>query len=98
MRFWAAIVVAHVTVYSAASASPKVSREEAAEMQADAMANLAASRIHGSFDFVLEDPDIAVDQTTGRGSDNPYNDWAHTPIRAKRSDGSTVVKKIDVCD
>jgi hypothetical protein len=97
MRFWLAIAIACVAM-NPAVASPAVSADEAVAMQSEALADIAPSRIHGSFDFMLEDPDIAVDQTTGRGSDNPYDDCANTPIRAKRSDGSVVIKKVDVCD
>lgn len=99
MRVLMAIAIGCAAINPAVS-SPTVSADEAAAMQFEALnwADVAPSRVHGSFDFMLEDPDIAVDQTTGRGSDNPYDDCANTPIRAKRSDGSTVIKRVDVCD
>jgi hypothetical protein len=92
-----AIVIACLT-FAPALASQAVTPEDAQAMQLEAVADSAPDRIHGRFEFLQEDPEAAVDQTNGRGSDNPYDDCAHTPIRAKRSDGSTVTKFINVCD
>jgi hypothetical protein len=97
MRVMVAIAIAGLAVNSV-RASQEVSAHEAAAMQAEALADMEPTEIHGRFDFMLEDPDSVVDQTTGRGSGNPYDDCANTPIRAKRSDGSTIVKRVDVCD
>jgi hypothetical protein len=92
-----ALAAASIALHSA-SASPQVSADDATAMESEALADVAPSRLQGGFDFMLEDPDTAVDETTGRGFDNPYDDCANTPIRAKRSDGSTVIKRLDVCD
>jgi hypothetical protein len=97
MLILVALAAASIALHSV-SASPRVSADDASAMESEALADVAPSRLQGSFDFMLEDPDTAVDQTTGRGSDNPYDDCANTPIRAKRSDGFAAIKRLDVCD
>jgi len=45
---------------------------------------------------MLEDEDTYVDATTGN---NPREEnCAQTPVRLKRTDGATVIKRIDMCE
>jgi hypothetical protein len=78
-------------------ASPDVSADDAQAMRAEALADRTPERIHGRFDFMLEDPEAAVDRTSGSGG-SPDDDCANVPIRLKRSDGITITKRANVCD
>ncbi len=82
----------------AADAAPKVSREDAELMRIEALADRLPERIHGSTDFLLEDPDAAVDRTTGAGKSSTDDDCANIPVVTKRSDGRIVTRRVNVCD
>jgi hypothetical protein len=97
MRILAAAGIAFL-IASPAFASPVVSADEAEAMQSEALADIAPERMQGRFEFMREDPDMVVDQLNGRGSGDPLDDCAQTPVRVQRSDGTTVIKRVDVCD
>ena len=79
----------------ATHAAPVISPDEAEDMRAQALLE-RADRIHGQSDFILDDEDTYVDATTGT---NPREEnCAKTPVHLKRSDGTTVVKRIDICE
>jgi hypothetical protein len=63
----------------------------------EALADRAPERIHGRSDFLLEDPDLTVDQTTGSGG-QPDDDCTNVPIRVMRSDGLVVTRRVNICD
>lgn len=56
---------------------------------------IKAERLHGRFDFVLDDEDTYSDATTGTSQ---RDNCAQTPVRLKRSDGVMVTKRIYMCD
>jgi hypothetical protein len=94
MRTWPVIWIALI---SPAAASPLVSPEDAEIMRLEALADRAPERIHGRFDFLLEDPDVAVDTTTGQAT-SVDDDCSRVPIKVRRSDGQVVTERVDVCD
>ena len=94
MRLW---LVMWTALILPASASPVVSPEDAETMRLEALADRAPERIHGRFDFLLEDPDMAVDMTTGQASSGD-DDCSRVPVKVRRSDGRVVTQRVDVCD
>src|SRR4051812_18393195 len=94
MRIWPVMWIALILP---ASASPVVSPEDAETMRLEALADRAPDRIHGSFDFLLEDPDMAVDATTGQAT-SVDDDCSRVPVKVRRSDGRLVTQRVDVCD
>ena len=94
MRIWPILWIALILP---ASASSVVSPEDAETMRLEALADRASDRIHGRFDFMLEDPDVAVDVTTGQAS-AVDDDCSRVPVKVKRSDGRVVTQRFDVCD
>jgi len=81
-----------------APASPLVSSEDADLLGAEALAHRAPDRIHGRFDFMLEDPDASVDTTTGQGLNGPREDCVNVHVISRRSDGRLVKRRMNVCD
>jgi hypothetical protein len=79
-------------------ASTVITAEDAQIWQAEALAAKAPERIHGGFDFMLEDFESAVDQTTAIGPVDFKENCARVRIHAKRSDGTTAIKRVNVCD
>jgi hypothetical protein len=94
MRLWPVMWIA---LTLPASASPVVSPEDAETMRLEALADRAPDRIHGRFDFMLEDPDVAVDTTTGQAT-SIDDDCSRVPVKVRRSDGRLVTQRVDVCD
>ena len=80
------------------AASTVITAEDAQILQAEALADATAERVHGRFDFMLEDFESAVDQTTASGPAEFAEGCARVPIHAKRSDGTTVMKRVNVCN
>src|SRR4051812_5976822 len=79
-------------------ASPSMSSEEADLLRIEALADRAPERVHGRFDFVLEDIDATVDATTGQGLNAPDDDCANVPVITRRLDGRLVKRRVNVCD
>jgi hypothetical protein len=82
---------------SPAADEPVVSKlRSATEEEVDGW---VASDDHGSVNGVvggIKTQDTYVDATTGS---NPREEnCAQTPVRLKRSDGATVLKRIDICE
>jgi hypothetical protein len=71
--FWIALILP-------VSASPVVSPEDAETMRLEALADRAPERIHGRFDFLPEDPDMAVDATTGQATSSDDDCW-RVPVK-----------------
>jgi hypothetical protein len=94
MRIWPVIWIGLILP---ATASPVVSPEDAEIMRLEALADRAPDRIHGRFDFLLEDPDVAVDTTTGQMTPGD-DDCSRVPVKVRRSDGRLVTQRVDVCD
>jgi hypothetical protein len=94
MRLWPVMWIALVLP---ASASPVVSPDDAETMRREALADRAPDRIHGRFDFLLEDPDMAVDATTGQAG-SVDDDCSRVPVKVRRSDGRVVTPRVDICD
>src|SRR3954468_20179533 len=79
-------------------ASPSMSWEEADLLRIEALADRAPERVHGRFDFVLEDVDASVDATTGQGLNASDDECANVPVFTQRSDGRVVKRRVNVCD
>ena len=88
MRLLATLGIACLT-FTHALAYPVVSSEDAEAMRLEALGDRAPEKLLGGWDNIIEEPIEALMDVTGQ--DNPYDDCANTPIRAKRSDGSTVI-------
>jgi hypothetical protein len=93
------LVAGIASVLATASFASKVmTADDAQILQTEALADRAPERIHGRFDFMLEDYEGAVDQTTASGRVDLSEICHRVPIQAKRSDGTTVIKRVNVCD
>jgi hypothetical protein len=97
MQSLTALPIVFLLSATPALASQDISAADAEAMRIEALANSAPERVQGRFDFMLEDPDIAVDVTSGSGG-QPDDDCASVPVRVKRSDGSTIMKRVNTCD
>jgi len=78
--------------------SPLVSSEDADLLRTEALADRAPERMHGRFDFMLEDMDAGVDRTTGQGLNASDDDCANVPVITRRADGRVVKRRVNVCD
>jgi hypothetical protein len=94
MRLWSVMWIALILP---ASASPVVSPDDAETMRLEALADSAPEHIQGRFDFLLEDPDVAVDATVGQATSGD-DDCSQVPVKVRRSDGRLVTQRVDVCD
>lgn len=91
-------VVAFSTLWGvshAAAASP-TSADDAALMQAEALGDRAPDRWQGRHHYLYDDDHQPNSETVGSGDSNRSN-CAQEPVRIRRSDGSTVVRRINRC-
>lgn len=82
---------------TAALASRAISADDAEAMRIEALVDRAPERIQGRFEFILEDPDVSVDATSGSGG-QPDDDCAKVPVRVMRGDGVFVTRQVNTCD
>jgi hypothetical protein len=76
-----------------AAASTDIGPGDAARMKMEAQIDSTISHIHGRSDMMTpEDGDM----TSGHNAEN--QDCANTFVQKKRSDGTTVIDRAEVCD
>lgn len=98
MRAATIALIAFMQCTGPIASSPLVSADDAEALRLEALGELAASRIHGQFDYMLSDPDSDVDATTSSGNWNAADDCANVSVSTKRSDGKIVMTRVNVCD